>query len=103
MDALTQGRVRLHQMLIRQGDPDANTEAILAAMARARADGMRVAVFPEWALSGFLAGPEWLDGSRLRACERGIERIVAASQGLAVILGTVVSYRGRLVGAAVAA
>ncbi len=103
MDALTQGRVRLHQMLVRQGDPGANTEVILAAMAQARADGIRVTVFPEWALSGFLAGPEWLDGSRLRACERGLARIVEASQGLAVILGTVVSYRGRLVGAAVAA
>ena len=103
MDALTQGCVRLHQMLIRQGDPDANTERILALMARARADGIRVAVFPEWALSGFLAGSEWLDGSCLRACERGLSRIVEASQGLAVVLGTVVSYRGRLVGAAVAA
>ena len=103
MDALTQGRVRLHQMLVRQGDPGANTEVILAAMAQALADGIRVTVFPEWALSGFLAGPEWLDGSRLRACERGLARIVEASQGLAVILGTVVSYRGRLVGAAVAA
>ncbi|HRR32723.1 MAG TPA: NAD(+) synthase [Kiritimatiellia bacterium] len=103
MDAITQGRVRLHQMLIRQGDPDANTASILAAMARAREDGMRIAVFPEWALSGFLAGPEWLDGSCLRACERGLARIVEASQGLAVVLGTVVPYRGRLAGAAVAA
>ena len=76
---------------------------ILAAIKQARADGIHVTVFPEWALSGFLAGPEWLDGSRLRACERGLARIVEASQGLAVILGTVVSYRGRLVGAAVAA
>lgn len=103
MNLISTGAVRLHQMTIRQGDPDANTRTILALMARARADGVRVAVFPELALSGFMAGQDWLDGSCLRACERGLARIVEASQGVAVVLGTVAAYRGRLVGAAVAA
>jgi len=95
--------VRLHQLCIRQGDPVSNTAAILGHIAKARADGVRLAVFPELALTGVLTAPEWHNPSFQRACETCLDRIVAASEGIAVILGVAVRYRGRTVGAAVAA
>ena len=90
-------------MRIRQGDPVANTAAILASVAKARADGVRLAVFPELALTGVLTAPEWNNASFLSTCEACLDQIVAASQGIAVILGVAVRYRGRTVGAVVAA
>lgn len=103
MNDCISGRVRLHQMEIRQGEPFANTETILGLMGKARADGMRLAVFPELALTGVLSGAEWLDEALRRDCEVCLERIVAASEGIAVVLGAAVCWRGRMAGAVVAA
>ncbi len=90
-------------MRIRQGDPVGNTAAILEAVAKARAEGVRLAVFPELALTGVLTAPEWENASLQSTCEACLDRIVAATRGIAVILGVAVRYRGRTVGAAVAA
>ena len=95
--------VRLHQFAIQQGAPEANTERILRLIAKARAEGVRLAVFPEFALTGVLAAPEWQSAAFQSACEDCLARIVAAAQGIAVLLGVAHPYRGRVVGAAVAA
>ena len=103
MKCLPERFVRLHQLCVRQGDPVANTEAILGLVAKARADGVRLAVFPELALTGVLTAPEGYSASFQNTCEACLDKIVAASQGIAVILGVAVRYRGRTVGAVVAA
>ena len=90
-------------MTVKQGDPLANTGAILGHLAKARADGVRLAVFPELAVTGILTAPEWNSASFLDTCDGCLDRIVAATQGMAVILGVAVRYRGRTVGAVVAA
>lgn len=101
---VTGGRiVRLHQFAIQQGDPVANTERILRLMAQARAEGLQLAVFPEFALTGVLTAPEWQSAAFQNTCEDCLARIVAASQGMAVLLGAAIRYRGRTVSAVVAA
>jgi NAD+ synthase (glutamine-hydrolysing) len=103
MKLLQQNSVRLHQLSVKQGDPFANTEAILRCLSAARADGIRLAVFPELALTGVLATPEWLGDSFLRDCDDCLERIVAASHGIAILLGVALRYRSRTLSAIVAA
>jgi len=95
--------VRLHQIEVHPGDPARNTETILRLLEAARADGVRLAVFPEAALSGVLTAQEWLCPALQQACDDGLERIVAATQGIAVLLGVTLLHRGRRIGAAVAA
>ena len=95
--------VRLHQMCIRQGDPVANTTAILGLIARARADGVRLAVFPELAVTGILSAPEWQNDFFHTLCEECLDQILAATQGIAVILGAALRYRGSTVGVVMAA
>ncbi len=90
-------------MKVKQGDPLANTEAILGHLAKARADGVRLAVFPELAVTGVLTAPEWKNVTFQDTCDRCLARIVAATQGIAVILGVAVRYRGRTAGAVAAA
>ncbi|MEI7902340.1 MAG: NAD(+) synthase [bacterium] len=96
-------RVRLHQLFVRQGDPFANTETVLARIVAARADGIRLAVFPELALTGVLTAPEWHSGSLGRDCDDCLDRIVSATDDIAVILGVAMRYRGRMLNVLVAA
>ena len=104
MELKTSRGIRLHQMAIRQGKPEVNGAEILRRMERDRADGIRLSVFPEWALTGPLGAGEWLDPALGAACDEWLERIVAATaEGGAVLLGTACLWRGKRVGAAVAA
>ena len=103
MKCFSERFVRLHQFSIQQGDPIANTATILRLIAQAHADKVRLAVFPELALTGVLTAPEWLSGSLQNTCDDCLEQIIAASQGIAVILGIAVHYRGGTVNAVVAA
>lgn len=96
--------MRLHQMRVRQGDPAANAGEILRLLARDRADGVEVSVFPEWALCGALGPGEWLNPLLGEACDRALERVAAATEGgPAAVLGTACLWRGRRVCGAVAA
>ena len=95
--------VRLCQMLVRPGDIARNTESILRMMARARADGIRLVVFPELAVSGILMEPDWPAPPLLRDCEAAVGRIIAESRGIAVIFGAPMRVPGGLIANAVVA
>lgn len=79
--------VALAQLNFTVGDLTANADRILAAMQEARAAGARLLLTPELALSGYPPEDLLLRPDFYRACQRELERIVAASQGLCVVLG----------------
>ena len=84
-------------MEVRQGDVASNTRNIIRMMAQARADGVRLVVFPELAVSGILMAADWLDTTLLRECEASITRIIAESVGIAVIFGAPVRLPNGLI------
>ncbi len=81
--------VRLVQLEVLPGRPEANTRRMLEAVAQARADGVALVAFPELAVPGYLLGDMWDRPSFLRACEACGERLREASQGILVVFGNV--------------
>ena len=81
-------RVCLAQLNMHVGAIDANTDRLLAAIARARDElGCDVVAFPELAISGY--PPEDLlfhTGMRVRI-EQALERVQHAAEGIAVLVG----------------
>jgi len=94
--------VRVCQLKVRQGDVAANADAVARALEAARGCGVRLVVFPELALTGVMEAAEWRRESFMVECEAALRRVTAATSGMAVVLGTVMRYRGRVVSAAVA-
>ncbi len=82
-------QVRLVQLEVLPGRPEANTRRMLEAVAQARADGMALVAFPELAVPGYLLGDMWDRPAFLRACEACGERLREASQGILVVFGNV--------------
>ena len=74
-------------MAVQTGEVGENTRRILRMMARARADGIKLVVFPELAVSGVLSAADLLDTALLRECAASVERIIAESQGIVIIFG----------------
>ncbi len=81
--------IRLVQMEILPGRPRENTAKILVRIAEARAAGVKLVIFPEMAVPGYLLGDEWERAAFLRECEACGEEIRAASSGLTVMFGNV--------------
>lgn len=81
--------IRLVQMEVLPGRPRENTAVIVAAVEAARRDGIRLVIFPEMAVPGYLLGDEWERPAFLRECEACGEEVRAASSGLTVMFGNV--------------
>lgn len=81
--------VRLVQMNVLPGRPRDNTAVLLRHIAQARTDGVRLIVFPEMAIPGYLLGDEWEREAFLRECEACTHAVAAASRDLAVVFGSV--------------
>ncbi len=96
------GLIRVCQLKVRQGDVEANADAVIRAIEAARVSRKRMVIFPELALTGVMEAAEWRRESFMRDCEAALRRVAAASAGMAVVLGAAVRYRGRVVNAAVA-
>jgi len=71
------------------GRPRENTDKILARIAEAGAAGVKLIVFPEMAVPGYLLGDEWERASFLRECEACGETIRNAARDLVVMFGNV--------------
>ncbi len=82
-------RVCLTQLRVLPGQPAANTAALLAAAAAARARGAEMMVCPELAIPGYLLGDAWERDAFLRECEACGEEVRAASQGITILFGNV--------------
>ncbi|MDP6630930.1 MAG: NAD(+) synthase [Kiritimatiellia bacterium] len=82
-------RTRLEQIEVLPGRPRENTAHMLARIHAARTDGIRLVVFPEMAVPGYLLGDEWERASFLNECVACGEALRAASDGLVVVFGNV--------------
>ncbi len=96
-------QVRLHQMAVTTGRIDANGQEIIRRLAQDRKDGIRLSVFPQLALTGFLGAAEWSNPELRAACAEWQTKIIAATaDGQAVIFGTAREWSGVMLNAAVA-
>src|SRR5918911_3991648 len=82
-------RVTIGQINTTNGDYAGNVEKCLRAVERARADKSELVVLPEVALQGYMSFDWFLDRDVVAHVTEPLERIVAASEGLTCIVGTV--------------
>ena len=80
-------RIALAQINVTVGDLNGNTARILDCIAQARRSQVDLIAFPELAVPGYppedlLLKPQFLDENR-----RCVERVAAASEGIAVVVG----------------
>lgn len=82
-------RTRLFQLHVEPGQPSANVDQMLAAIADAKAAAIDLICFPEMAIPGYLLGDEWERDSFLRDCELAGQRVCEAADGITVIFGNI--------------
>lgn len=82
-------RIALGQLNVAVGDVAGNVRRITAAMARARAARCAVVVFPELAITGYPPEDLLFKPAFIEANLRGLREVVAASRGIAAIVGYV--------------
>ena len=82
-------RVTIGQINTTNGDYEGNVAQCLRAIERARADGSDVVVLPEVAVQGYMSFDWFMDRDVIAHATEPLDRIVAASAGLTVIVGTV--------------
>lgn len=83
-------RIALAQLNTIVGDCEGNLAGVLSALERARGEGVDLVVFPEQTLPGYpaedlLEREDFIDG-----VEAAFARAVAACEGIAMVLGTIV-------------
>ena len=97
-------RIALCQLDVTVGDLEGNAEKVMAQLARAEAAGAQLAVFPELVLTGYppedlLFETGFVEGNLL-----ALERVAAATQRCAAVVGFVEEggalYNAAAVGAA---
>lgn len=82
-------RIALGQMEVIPGRPDLNTGTMLDMIDQARRQRVRMIVFPEMAVPGYLLGDTWEQRAFLRDCEEFGRRLIEASDGICVLFGNV--------------
>ncbi|HEV2764606.1 MAG TPA: nitrilase-related carbon-nitrogen hydrolase, partial [Pyrinomonadaceae bacterium] len=82
-------RVTIGQINTTNGDYEGNTEKILRAIERAKADRSDLVVFPEVSVQGYTSLDWFLDRDMIESALRPLERIIAATEGLTAVVGTV--------------
>ncbi|MCA1566807.1 MAG: NAD+ synthase [Acidobacteria bacterium] len=82
-------RVTIGQINTTNGDYEGNVAQCLRAIEQARRDGSDMVVLPEVAVQGYMSFDWFMDRDVIAHATEPLERIVAASAGLTVIVGTV--------------
>ena len=83
---------------LRVADCAFNTQQTIAAMQRAAADGVQLAVFPELGLTGYTCGDLFFQQSLQRAAAKGLAAVLEASVALDLmaLVGLPVAVDGKL-------
>ena len=84
------------QMEIIPGRPDLNYNKILTIIENARQEEADILILPEMCLPGYLIGDLWEQQSFLEDCLYYTEQIIAASQNLCIIFGSIALEEGKL-------
>lgn len=83
-------KIRMVQMEVVPGNPRTNYFTCLSHVNRAKAEGIRVLVFPELCISGYLIGDMWEELAFLEDCEHfGAELAKESTKELAIVFGNV--------------
>jgi NAD+ synthase (glutamine-hydrolysing) len=82
-------RVTIGQINTTNGDYEGNTARILHAIERAQADRAQLVVLPEVAVQGYTSLDWFLDRDVVRESLAPLEKIIAATEGVTAIVGTV--------------
>ena len=82
-------RVTIGQINTTNGDYQANTAAIIRAIEQGKKDQADLVVFPEVAIQGYTSLDWFLDRDVVRCALKPLDEIIAATEGLTAIVGTV--------------
>jgi NAD+ synthase (glutamine-hydrolysing) len=82
-------RVTIGQINTTNGDYEGNTAAIIRAIEHARKDNSDVVVLPETCVQGYTSFDWFLDRDVVRCVLQPLEKIIAATEGVTAIVGTV--------------
>ena len=82
-------RVTIGQINTTNGDYAGNTASILRAIERAKQDASDMVVLPETCLQGYMSFDWFLDRDVARSSLAPLEKIIAATEGLTAVVGTV--------------
>ncbi|HYE66146.1 MAG TPA: NAD+ synthase [Pyrinomonadaceae bacterium] len=82
-------RVTIGQINTTSGDYESNTASILRAIERAKKDRADLVVLPEVAVQGYMSFDWFLDRDVVRLALAPLGRIIAATEGLTAVVGTV--------------
>lgn len=84
------------QMEVIPGRPDLNFTKILELIATAKKRQAHILLLPEMCLPGYLIGDLWEQQTYLDDCQYYGEQIIAATDGICVIFGSVATEAGKL-------
>ena len=82
-------RITIGQINTTNGDIDGNITKILAAIAKAKADGSDLMVFPEVAIHGYTSQDWFQDRDIIAASLEPLDRIIPVTVGITAIIGTI--------------
>lgn len=85
----SQMRVTIGQINTTNGDYEGNVARILSAIEQAKKDRSDLIVFPEVTIQGYTSLDWFLDPDVIRAALDPLDQIIASTQGLTAIVGTV--------------
>ncbi len=82
-------RVTIGQINTTNGDWEGNTSKIIAAIEQAKKDNSELVVLPETAIQGYTSLDWFLDRDVERCALKPLDEIIAATEGITAIVGTV--------------
>ena len=82
-------KVTIGQINTTNGDIEGNVTKILQGIEKAKQDGSDLIAFPETATHGYTSFDWFLDKDIIETVEKPLEKIIAATQGITAIVGTV--------------
>ncbi len=82
-------KITIGQINTTNGDFEGNVAKILSAIEKAKQDGSDLIVFPEVVIHGYTSQDWFLDKDIIENADEHLQKIVEASKGLTVIVGTI--------------
>src|SRR5947209_16060184 len=82
-------RVTIGQINTTNGDYEGNTASIIRGIERAKDDRSDLVVFPEVCVQGYTSLDWFLDRDVVRSVLKPLDQIIAATEGVTAIVGTV--------------
>ena len=82
-------RVTIGQINTTNGDFEANTNSIIRAIEQGKKDHSELVVLPETSIQGYTSLDWFLDRDVQRCALQPLEKIIAATEGITAVVGTV--------------